>query len=410
MPCILRYGANSSVRLDLSDGVLLAECGTPPMVALDDPAAAVARALEAPLDYPPLARSTTPGDRIVLALEPGMPQAGEITAAVVRCLVGSGVHPDGVVVLRTTADVEAELADPRRWLPDQVNERITLVTHDPAERSSLAYLAATDAGQPILLNRAITDADLVLPIGCVRSRTAAGYHGIFGPVFPTFSDHRTLARFRSPAVLDAEAATRKNLLHEVEQVAWLLGITLTIQVVPGPGDEILYVLAGEAGAVGRRALGLYESAWHCSAPRRASLVVAGIEGGSAQQTWCNVGRTLEAAEALVEDGGAVAVCCDLAARPGPALQQLAGARSRRAATKRVRKERPEDALPAAQLAQALDRVRVYLLSRLDPSLVEDLEIVPIAEPDELVRLARQHQSCILLSNASHAVVALQEEA
>jgi len=160
--------------------------------------------------------------------------------------------------------------------------------------------------------------------------------------------------------------------------------------------------------VGRRALRLYESAWHCSAPRRASLVVAAIEGGSAQQTWCNVGRALEAAEALVEDGGAVAVCCDLAARPGPALQQLAGARSRRAAKKRVRKERPEDALPAAQVAQALDRARVYLLSRLDPSLVEDLDMVPITQPDELIRLVRQYPTCILLSNAPHAVVALEE--
>ena len=129
-------------------------------------------------------------------------------------------------------------------------------------------------------------------------------------------------------------------------------------------------------------------------PRRASLVVAAIEGGDTEQTWENLGRALESADALVEDGGAIAVCCDLAAAPGPGVQSMAAARSRRSALKRIRKDRPADALPAAQLARALDRDKVYLLSRLDPAIVEELEMIPIADGDELVRLARRHRSCI----------------
>jgi len=410
MPSIVRYGADASVHLELSDGVVLAECGTPPLVPLDDPAAAVARALAEPLDYPPLAQSTTPGDRVVLALEPGLPQAGEITATVVRSLVDGGVDPDGVVVLRTRADVEAGWGDPRRWLADEFNERITFITHDPTARNEMAFLASTEAGEPSLLNRAITDADLVLPIGCFHDPTAAGYHGIHGPVFPTFSDRRTLERFRSPASLDVQGPHKQKLLQEVDHVGWLLGVSFTIQVVPGPGGSLLHVLAGEAGSVRRRARELYEAAWRCSVPRRASLVVAAIEGSSTQQTWANLGRALDAANSLAEDGGAVAVCCDLTAKPGAAMQRLVGARSREAALKKIRKERPEDALPAAQLARTLDRVRVYLLSRLDSALVEDLDVVPIGGPDELIRLARQHQTCILLSNAPYAVVGLEENA
>jgi hypothetical protein len=66
-------------------------------------------------------------------------------------------------------------------------------------------------------------------------------------------------------------------------------------------------------------------------------------------------------------------------------------------------------LPAAQLAQTLEWARVYLLSRLDPSAVEDLEMIPIGGPDELARLARQHHSCILLANAPRAIVTVEEE-
>jgi len=408
MSATLRYGADSSVRLEFPDGVLLAECGAPRGKPLDDPATATTRALAEPIDYPPLVRSTTPGDRVVLPLDGGVPQAGQIAAAAVRSLVEAGVQPDGVTVLRTQADAEAGLGDPRPWLSREAIERITLATHEPSCRGDLAYLATTQAGEPILLNRAITDADVVLPIGCLHSRWAAGYYGIHTAVFPTYSDQRTIQRFRSPTSLDGRGRTKRGPRKVVDEVGWLLGVTLTLQVIPGPGDGILHVVAGQTAAVRRQARRLYAAAWRYAVPRRASLVVAAVEGSPAQQTWDNVGRAVAAAGPLVEDGGAIAVCCDLEAEPGPALQQLAASRARQQAMQWIRRERPADALSATLLCQALQRTRVYLLSRLDDSLVEELEMAPIAEADELVRLALRCDSCILLSNAPHAIVSLQQ--
>jgi len=355
-------------------------------------------------------RSTTPADRVVLPLGPEVPHAGEIVAAVVRSLVEAGVQPDGVTVLRTRPDAEANEGDPRPLLPPPWAAQMSLVTHEPARRGELAYLASTEAGEPILLNRAITDADLVLPIGCFRSGSAAGCYGVHSAVFPTFSDERTLRRFRSPTALDRRGRPKPEPRRVVDQVGWLLGVTLTVQVVPGPGNRALHVLAGQAETVRQRATELYETAWRYSVPRRASLVVAAVEGGAAQQTWDAVGRALAAAGTLVEEGGAIAVCCDLADKPGPAVRQLAAARLRAEAMRWIRKKRPVDALSATLLAQALDRTAVYLLSRLDPSLVEDLEIAPIAEAEELVRLAGRHDSCILLANAPYAMVSLEREA
>jgi len=404
MDGVLRYGADSSVRLKVSDGALLTRCCPPRGVPLEDPGAEVARALAQPLGYPPLVRSTTPGDRVVLTLGPDVPRVAEIVAAVVRCLVYSGVDPDGVAVLQAGAAAN----DPCRLIPDELGRRITLITHDPTRREELAYLAATRSGEPILLNRAIHDADLVLPIGCLQGRTTAGYHGVCGSFYPVFSDQRTALRYRRPVSLDARGGKSRRLLEEVNEVGWLLGIALTIQVVPGAGDGILHVLAGEVHSVDDRGRRLYDEAWGCSVPRRASLVVAAIEGGCAQQTWQNFGRALAAAEVLTEDGGAIAVCCDLAAPLGPALQRLAGARSRREALARIDKDRPEDALPAAQLVRALDRGAVYLLSRLDESTVEELDVTHIAEARELARLVQSHDSCILLANAPNAVVELGE--
>ena len=408
MPPVIQFGIDSVIDLHLADGVLVAECGAPRTDPLEDPAQAVAQALADPLDFPPLAKGTTPGDRVVVTLGHDVPRAAQVVGAAVEYLVQGGVQPDGISVLQSQCDVEAGTTDVCRLLPAKWRDRITRSIHDPTDRGRLAYLAATDAGEPILLNRAITDADVVLPIGAMNRRKEAGCFGIHSTVFPAFSDQRALARFRSRGALETDGPRKKRLVDEANQVGWLLGVTFTIQVIPGPGDTILHVVAGEVGAVARRCHALYREAWGCAVPRRASLVVAAIQGGPVQQTWHNFGQALAAAAPLVEDGGAIAVCSDIVAAPGPGIQRLAGSRSRGAALRTVVHERLEDALQALQLVQTLKRARVYLLSGLDREMLEELDIAPIGGPAELARLAARHPSCIVLANAPLAMVSVED--
>ncbi len=408
----LRYGENSTLSLELAEAAPPLQCGTPRGVPIEDLSAAVEAALRDPLEYPPLGRCTTSADQVVLALGNGVPGAAEITAAVIRELVEAGVQPDGITVLRP--DGGDQLSEPTaedlcRLVPEPIRSRITLFIHDPTDREQLGYLAASESGDAIMLNRAIHGADLVMPIGCLRDTSSAGYYGILDAIFPTFSDQKTMQRFRSPASLQTDGKRRKSLVREVDHVGWLLGITFTIQIVPAAGDSILHVLAGQTEPVRQRGGELFRQAWCDCLPARTSLVVAGIEGCGRKQTWHAFGRAVESAMALVEEGGAIAVCCELAEAPGPAIQRLLGSRSRDSALRKIRKERPTDALPAAQLARALDHARIYLLSRLDPSLVEGLEMIPVAKPEELTRLARQHGSGTLLSNAALASVSVEEE-
>ncbi len=384
----------------------MAECGTPSVVPADDPANAVAQALAEPIDYPPLSRTATPGDRVLLALDEGLPQAPQIVAAVIRTLLRAGVDPDGITVLQTADDCRSCIADPGPWVPADVRQRIRLLVHEPSDRRSLAYLAASKKGEPIYLNRALADADVLLPIGCVRRGGQQGFRGVHGAMFPAYSDQRTQLRFRTVDAVGS-LADRKKLVQEVAYVGWLLGVSFTIQVVPGPGGRALHVLAGEVDAVRRRSRELYEAAWRFTVPRRASLVVASIEGGTAQQTWQNVGRALRYAERLVEEGGAIVLCSELADAPGPAVRCLATAASRGEALRQIRRERAADLLPALQLARAVGRCHVYLLSRLDRALLEDLQISPLEDSTELARLARRHATCILVANAPWAVVSIE---
>jgi lactate racemase len=406
---LLRYGDSSSVQLESADGTTSVELGVPRGQPVADLTAAAVAALTEPINYPTLAAWATPGDRVVVALDRGIPQVAKITAAVVDVLIRAGVEPDGITVLQTQADRDAGVGDPRRLIDSPLRERVARVIHDPSDRKELAYLAADKADEAILINRALHEADVIIPVGCVRGEQSAGYFGIHGAIYPTFSDVKTLQRFRGLGTLDGHSDRRRELVADVEHVAWLLGVTFTVQIIPAAGEQVLHVLAGESEAVRHRAEPLHQAAWDWPVESQADLVVAAIEGGPGQQTWENFGRALQAAGSFVDDGGAIAVCCDLAAMPGPAMQLLVGESSRDAALRHVGKERPVDALAAAQLAHALNRNRVYLLSQLEASVVEDLDMIPVGSPDELVRLVHQHPSCIVLSNAPNVSVVKHAE-
>jgi nickel-dependent lactate racemase len=335
-----------------------------------------------------------------------VPQAAKIVERTVATLLAAGVNAHDITLLRTLADVEAGAADPLAELPDDIRQTITESIHDPSHRPSLSYLAASADARPIYIHRAIHDADLVISIGCLRLEASLGYFGIGSCIFPTFSDTAHIDRYRTPKA--AEPREREKLRKLVDEVSWLLGVPFTVQVVPGAGSEILHVLAGDAQAVFRQGSRLCDEAWNYSVPQRASLVVATISGDATQQTWENVGRALAAASRAVTQDGAVAICTDLSERLGPALQQIVGADDLDEALREIGEHRPADALPAAELVHALQRGKVYLVSRLDEGLVEDLGVSPVAAA-QVSRVAGRYDSCIVLTNAQYALACPQGE-
>ncbi len=405
----LRYGANSSVQIDFDACTLLAECDGPRSARPAPLAEAVHDVLARPVGLPALSRCITPSDQITIALGAGVPEVAEVAATVVRYLVDSSVDPDGITVLRCVPEVGGAPQNPTAAIPADLLRRIRLVDHNPRDRASLAYLAASHSGEPIWLNRALTDADMVLPIGCAHGRAAPGHFGLHSAIYPTFADYQAQARFRSPSALGVRGRPRKRFVDAVAEIGWLLGIAFTVQVIPGAGGTFHQVVAGSPDQVRRRVREIYDRTWRWDVPRRAGVVVAGIEGGPEQQTWANVARALTAAMDCVRDEGTVVVCCEVAAPPGEGVECLRAARSQKQAVRDMIKKPPDDALTAVQLARAVERVNLFLRSRLDPEVLEDLLIGAIQSDEELNRLVSRFHDGIVLGNAPQTKVRVATE-
>jgi len=400
MSRILRYGEQLELSLDIEADRLSADCevrGQP----LADPAAAVVAATSEPIEFPSLAQATIPGDQIAIALDFEVPHAESIIAGIIEVLLQGAAEPEMITVVCAPGYVAGGDWSPTQALPEDIREKVVVEYHDPAEKANLAFLGPAQDDSPIYFNRRVCEADVILPVSVTRLADSLGYVGIHGGLYPTFSDDDTQTRFYSAkSVADAEQTARRRL--EAQQAVWQLGVQFTIQVIPGAGNSILHVLAGDCESVAAEGERLSRGAWLHRVAGRASLVVATIEGGPEKQTWENFARALHAASGMVEVDGAIVLCSELECPPGPALQRLAVGDEDQLYND-IQGLQANDVVAASTLLIAREQARVYLLSRLDSDTVEELGIGYVSEPTEVARLSQRHETCILLRNAHRAL-------
>src|SRR5690606_40533305 len=196
MPFSLPYGPEARLDLNLSETIAVQNGIVPHGQPLADVAEAVSNALKAPRDYPPLAAATVPGDRVVVAVEPGIPRVESVVAGAVLALIEGGTEPRDISLV-----IGSNLRSPLALVPKRMRADLRVVLHNPADQEGLQYLAADKAARPIYLNRALCEADLLLPITTARLTNSLGYVGSYSGVFPTFADVDSQHRFQLPTAV-----------------------------------------------------------------------------------------------------------------------------------------------------------------------------------------------------------------
>jgi nickel-dependent lactate racemase len=399
MRVAVQYGTEST-ELDVRDDCYVPLAGEPPLPALQDVADAVTKAIEQPHEFPPLRQAIVPGDHVTIVVDDDIPSPANVLGPIVECLADGGVAPGDITIMQV-----AWREDGRGSLtPDNLPPGIRLVPHDPDDRGQLSYLASTKSGTRVYLNRHVVDADLVILLGRVDYHPILGYRGTGSSVFPGLADAAAQQQFRGKISGAFDARIRAAARHDADEVAWLLGVQFAIQVVVGENDRIVEVVAGAYAPVQARAQQLLDRCWKRRAARRADLVVATIRGAASDQGFEELGRSLDNALALVRDGGRVAVLSSVGGSAGAALQTACSQQDPTKLLDILKRQPAVDTISTWQIVRACQSTRVYLLSRLDQDLVEELSITPIDSVSELQRLVHQSPSCVVLNDAPRVSV------
>lgn len=385
-------------------------------VRVEDDAAAASveaqAALESPLGFPPITRAVTPDDYVAIALGEATPAAAEVVRGVVAKLAGCGLQRSRMAVV-TVDPVEAESLGTE--LSEEASAGVVFEAHDPTDDESLCFAGLTKEERPLLLNRRLFDADVLLPV-TAEETASRSEGGAFDGLFPAFCDSETIDRVsRVRAVAAARARGGENAAarrREADEAGWLFGAPLVMRIVPGDDGKAPRVLAGEPAAVATEARRLSSVVWRREPSTTSSLIIARPRTGSRSEgrKWTDVGRTLAAIDPIVDPGVALALWTELDEPVGEMLGRLAHADDLGRVAESLLDESGPAALAAWRIALALDRGPVYLRSRLDDQAVEDLGFTPIASETELERLAARHENPILIDDAQHVRFAAEEAA
>jgi hypothetical protein len=362
---------------------------------------------------PPLAQMVVPGDRVAIALDPSTPRWSDVVGEVVERLQAGGVDAGStrVVALREVEDRSGRLPRGVEW-----------TVHAPESREGLAYLASTQGGRRIYLNRHVTDADLVVAIGRLERSPLRMFGGgwtreaVVGPwtvVYPGLSDAAT--RQEAEALVEqtspkGRTGSRAGCDQESREVGRLLGTVYQIGVIPGADGGVHDVHVGsiQDSATVRRAV---REAWRFETSRTFDVVVARIGGGTPSVGWTELVSGVLSAVRLVRPGGMLLVSCPMQDLPGPAIAALASSEETRPRGALSGLSQAADYALARSLSDLPSGWHVALASGIDRETVEGLGFIVLEEGKATAqRLIDAAESCVFVDRPEITGVRIAEEA
>lgn len=402
----LQFGVSSQYRWEIPP-----ECQVTTLGGSEETinlAAETRQALLQPLEIPPLLSAVVAGDKVVLATERGGPLLDPVIAALWETLSGAGVQAEDLLILQPAALGPQNRHDPRSLLPAEIRNAVQWKIHDPTAPEACGYLATSAAGERIYLARELLDADVVIPVGVAGFDPIQGYKSACGVLFPGLSTPEAFKKMHGLGHQELRPEDERPIRQLIDETGWLLGVMYVVQVLPSRRrGEAAKVAVGTIDAVGRSMRKDLDGDWRGVLPERVETVVATIPTQDQPATWEQLGQALQAAKNLVARGGRIVVLSDLTSEPGPGVALIREHRTPRAAIQPLRALAPGDLLSATQLASAADWAQVYLLTQLDPNLIEELHCIPLEQPQEMERLLSMAEECVLIPAAQFLLGEIQ---
>jgi len=199
-----------------------------------------------PVNFPHISQVVYPGDRVGVAADAFVVSRPNLLAGIVAEIVSVGLDANDVTVLMLEQEQKMHEQGFRDALPKEYRKTIRVVTHNPNDPQCLAMLGVAKDDSPIMLNRVLVDADVVIPVERCEAAPGMGYFGMQSVIYPRFADAETQKRFLFSEAKRNHEKLLATLVAEVGEVAYCLGITMTVQILADYQDVIQQVIVGDA--------------------------------------------------------------------------------------------------------------------------------------------------------------------
>lgn len=371
--------------------------------AAPPPDGALQRALNAPLELPPVNQCVVPGDRVVIVADPEAPQVVDAITEVHHRLCS--VPELSISILLPPEFGQPHLTHLAQEIGQALENAVPVEVYDAEDEQQRSYLASSAAGERIYLARQLVDADLVITISAAQPDPLVGTTGATALLYPRFSEPAIIADFRGRELRAWQNAVTGHAAESaselIEEIGWLLGVQFSVSIVCGPDGKLENVFCGRADAAVRAAAEYLQRTRPAIAEEATTdLVVMDVAAVNEVCSWRQFARAVTVGATLTGYHGRVVVVCDLEAPDGTAMTALSRTENPEDLEQPLMLEPPPDAFEALQLIRCCRDVRILLRSSLPDAFVEELGMIPISDADEVQRLIDHAESPRVLRSAS----------
>ena len=429
------YGQDQSLELELTKDLYLIKLSGPEESLRADPEVMVRESLENPLDFPAISQTVIPGDTVALAVDSPLVFHSRVLASVVSCLCELQIEPQDISIVLPEWFCKENKVKLETWikssqLPEELLEQVHWIIHNPNNRDELTYIAANEQGEQILLNRTLSEADVVIPISHIKPIGTGRYSLIESALVPTFSDYEFQKSFE--AMADSSSAVIQDKLNEkASHVVWQLGVIWGIQIVPGNRGSISHVCTGLLKKVSETAQTHFINTWSHELQQLADATIATLEGESKNLSWDDISQAIETAGHITAEGGPIVLLSEIDQAPpenftdqlnaitddyvpdqhgfdkNPYYNEDSESSDYSDDDQDQESSEPQPGLlkqnseyqTVKRIAKVLENHSIFLMSRLENELVEELGMTPIDSSAEVSRLISSFESCAMIRSA-----------
>jgi nickel-dependent lactate racemase len=358
------------------------------------------QALRSPIGTLPLGRLASAGQKVLILCDDHTraTPAAELLPPVLAELREAGVSPEDVSILMALGThrqmTRAELA---RKLGEEVLRQHPVIQHDWRREEDLVPLGETSAGLPIIANRRVLQADLVIGLGHVVPHRITGYSGGAKIVAPGVTGApRTVAEIHW---LGAQVPARDLLgvidnpvRAQVNEMGTRVGLRFVVNAVQDADGRVAAIFAGDPAEAQRQAALASRVIYSAHLPELADVVV--VDSYPAGADFWQAAKAAYAAEVAVRPGGVVilvAPCPEGVARHHPAVLEY-GVRPVEEVRQLVASGEIEDVAAAAIMTLTAWVVReratgIMVSPGIPPDDQRRLGFTPASTPQEALAMA-----------------------
>jgi len=198
-----------------------------------------------PVSFPHISQVVYPGDKVAFAADAFVVGQPELLANIVAEVIGVGLDAKDMTVLMLEQERKMYEQPFRNALPKHYRSLIRVAAHNPLDPQSLAMLAVAKDDSPVMLNRVLVDADVVIPVERYEVAPGRGCFGIHSVIYPRFADAETQKRFLFSEAKKNRKILLATLVDEVGEVADYLGVLMTVQILANSHNEIQQIIVGD---------------------------------------------------------------------------------------------------------------------------------------------------------------------